>query len=96
MTDVAIDGLAREEAVMPALSTRDRQMMTFLARYQAGHGYAPAIREVQAGLGISSSSVTAYRLNRLEELGLIERVAGKSRALRIVGDAGRWLPEVQA
>ena len=78
---------------MPALSTRDRQMMTFLARYQAQHGYAPSLREIGDGVGLGSTSPVWSRLNRLEELGLIERVAGKSRALRIVGDAGRWLPE---
>ena len=66
---------------MPALSTRDRQMMTFLARSQEQHGYAPSLREIGDGVGLGSTSPVWSRLNRLEELGLIERVAGKSRAL---------------
>ena len=66
--------------------------MTFLARFQAEHGFAPTIREIQAGLGISTTSLVSQRLASLAEKGLIKREAGKSRALRIVGDAGAWLP----
>lgn len=77
---------------MAALLTRDRQMMTFLARYLAQHGYAPSLPEIGDGVGLASVNTVWARMHRLEELGLIERVAGKSRALRIVGDAGRWLP----
>lgn len=78
---------------MPANSTltsAERAMMGFLARYIRQHQYAPTIREIREGLGISSPSVVFCRLQRLQLRGLVAREPGRSRALRIVGDPAAW------
>ncbi|MGD9892835.1 MAG: hypothetical protein AB7R89_13765 [Dehalococcoidia bacterium] len=80
----------------PTIDTRDRQMMTFLAHYLSQHGYAPSIREVADATGFTSNSPVWTRLDRLRERGLVTWEPRKERTLRIVGDAGRWLPEVSA
>lgn len=73
---------------MPALNGSLRQLLGFLARYQADHGYAPTMREMRDELGIGSTNTVSYRLRQLEDRGLIAREPGKSRALRIVGSGG--------
>lgn len=42
------------------------------------------VREVQRALRLSSPSVAAYHLNKLEELGLVESVRGEYRLVREV------------
>jgi repressor LexA len=47
-------------------------------------GYVPSIRELGAVLGLSSPDTVRERLLALERAGLIERVEGKPRAIRLV------------
>lgn len=52
------------------VTTLDADFAAFVERVEER---GPSIREFQAALGLSSSSVAAYHLMRLEREGLIER-----------------------
>lgn len=77
---------ARPRPENPAADARSRAVFAFVVKYKREHdGIAPTLREIGAAVGISSSSVTNYHLNRLELDGLIRRPYGATRAIEIVG-----------
>lgn len=65
------------------LSDRQRNMLDFIQRYSRDHGYPPSIREIGEAVGISSTSVVNYNLNRLVEEGYLDRHQNVSRGLRL-------------
>ena len=65
------------------LSDRQRRMLEFIERYHADAGYPPSIREIGEAVGISSTSVVNYNLNRLVEEGYLDRQQNVSRGLRL-------------
>ena len=71
------------------LRPRQEQMIDFIQDFQDEHGYPPTIREIGAAVGISSTSVVNYNLEKLEEQGRIERNREVSRGLRLVQDGSR-------
>jgi repressor LexA len=66
------------------LSKRQTKIVEFLQDFIETHHYPPTIREIGAAAKISSTSVVNYNLNRLEELGYIERQRTVSRGLRLL------------
>jgi repressor LexA len=65
------------------LSDRQRRIMIFIREYLEAHNYPPTIREIGQAVGISSTSVVKYNLERLVEKGMIERSGEVSRGLRL-------------
>ena len=65
------------------LSDRQRRIMLFIREYLEAHNYPPTIREIGQAVGISSTSVVKYNLERLVEKGLIERSGEVSRGLKL-------------
>lgn len=68
------------------ISAKQSRILEFIRAHLAAHGYPPTLEEIRAGLGISAKSVVAHHLERLERAGLIERTAGVSRGIRLVGE----------
>ena len=70
-----------EEARMPKgkLSERQRKMLDFIQKFSQQSGYPPSIREIGEAVGISSTSVVNYNLNRLVEEGYVARDQNVSR-----------------
>jgi|TARA_Y100000310_G_scaffold343146_1_gene449434 repressor LexA len=68
---------------MPTKRTRD--IVAEIRRYIAEHGFAPTLREIMAGTGITSTSVINYHLYHLQETGVITRDEGKARSIRLTG-----------
>ena len=66
------------------LSDRHKRILEVLERYTDQHGYPPSIREICSRANISSTSVANYYLDRLEELGYIERDRQVARGVRLV------------
>lgn len=66
------------------LSERQRNIVIFMDRYIVQHGYPPTIREIGEATKINSTSVVNYNLNKLVEMGYLERSATKSRGVRLV------------
>ena len=70
-----------------ALSSKQRSIVEFIARFIRRHSYPPSVREILDGGGISSTSVVAYNLNLLEKQGYIARDKEISRGIRLLKDA---------
>ncbi len=69
---------------MKKLSDRQQDIIGFIDRFIADRGYPPTIRDIQAGCGISSTSVVDYNLNILEREGYIRRHAEVSRGIELL------------
>jgi repressor LexA len=67
------------------LSDRQVRMLQFIRVYLEEHSYPPTIREIGKAVGIPSTSVVKYNLERLQEKGYIERSEEVSRGLKLVG-----------
>lgn len=65
------------------LSDRQERMLKFIRSYLEEHAYPPTIREIGKAVGIPSTSVVKYNLERLQEKGYIERSGEVSRGLRL-------------
>jgi repressor LexA len=70
-----------------ALSERQQRILAFIEQYGEENGYPPTIREIGKAVGISSTSVVKYNLERLKEKGCIDRSKEVSRGLRLVKKA---------
>ena len=69
---------------MKKLSDKQNRIINFLNKFITENGYPPAIRDIQGGCGISSTSVVDYNLNILEKEGYIRRHAEVSRGITLV------------
>jgi repressor LexA len=65
------------------LSDRQQGILRHIWEFTRRRGYPPSIREIGHAVGITSTSVVNYNLDRLEQEGLIERDRGYSRGLRL-------------
>lgn len=65
------------------LSTRQREILSYIEDFVQEHRYPPAIRQIQEKLDISSTSVVAYNLKALETKGLLKREGKVSRGITI-------------
>ncbi len=66
------------------LSPRQEEILRYINEFVDKNGYSPAIRDIQGGLNISSTSVVAYNLKILTQKGKIEREDKISRGIRPV------------
>lgn len=71
---------------LDGLSNRQQKIYRYIRHFVRKRHYPPTIREIGSALGISSTSVVNYNLNKLEEAGLIERDREVSRGLKIAED----------
>ena len=60
-----------------------KHIMDYIAVYWASNGFAPALRDISAGIGMSSTNVH-YHLTVLKEEGKINYLDGKARTITIV------------
>lgn len=65
------------------LTTRQEEILRFVADYQTEHGYPPSIREIGARFGIGSLRGVTVHLDALEKKGYIER-ANTPRSIKII------------
>jgi repressor LexA len=70
------------------LSERQRGMIDFIRRFTQDKGYPPTIRQIGEAVGISSTSVVNYNLNKLEKDGHLTRDLKVSRGVRLVEAPG--------
>jgi repressor LexA len=67
-----------------SLSPKQEQIINFVTTFLHDKGYPPTIRDIAAGCGISSTSVVAYNLNKLEQAGYIRRYSDISRGIKFL------------
>lgn len=68
---------------MTGVSDRQRRMLAYIQEFIQEHGYPPTIREIGRKLGISSTSVVNYNLNKLKTAGYLDRDGQVSRGLKL-------------
>lgn len=73
-----------EQHLLSQVDEPARALYAFLRRYLKRYGYAPTLREMQAGVGWASPNTVTYRLHQLEEVKLIERDYGAARGIRLL------------
>lgn len=69
------------------LTKRQQEILDFIKRYLARHGYPPTVRDIGAAVGLASSSTVHQHLANLERAGLIRRDPSKPRALELLDRA---------
>ncbi|MGD0196900.1 MAG: transcriptional repressor LexA [Solirubrobacteraceae bacterium] len=69
------------------LTKRQQEIIDFIRRYGADHGYPPTVRDIGKAVGLASSSTVHQHLANLEQLGLLRRDPSKPRALELLDRA---------
>ena len=66
------------------LTTRQQEVLDFIADHVRYIGYPPTAREIADALGLASPHSATRFLRALEKKGFIEREPNRSRAIRLV------------
>ncbi len=66
------------------LTKRQNDVLDYIKKYSARHGYPPAIREICKGVGLSSPATVFVHLKNLEQLGLIKTTSNKFRTIEVL------------
>jgi len=77
---------------MDGLSQKQKDIYRYIQQFMQENGYPPAIRNIQNDLKISSTSVVAYNLRKLEERGLLFRDAKFARGMKLSGAEAERVP----
>lgn len=73
------------------LTARQNDVLDFVKKYTAEHGYPPAIREICKGVGLSSPATVFVHLKNLESMGYIKTTSNKFRTIEILCE-NEYLP----
>ncbi len=68
------------------LSKRQLEILNFIKKYIAEHGYPPAIREICAGVGLNSPATVFVHIKNLQKEGFIKSTNNKFRTLEVIGE----------
>ncbi len=60
------------------------KVLEYVRWFVAEYGYAPTVREIGDGVGLTSTSTVHHHLVTLQSEGRIELSAGKARTIRVV------------
>jgi len=69
------------------LGATGQRIYDFIRDSQATTGLVPTVREIREGIGVKSIGTVGYWLDRLEDLNLIRRAAGKNRSIQLRGES---------
>src|SRR6267154_1470961 len=76
------------------LTTRQRQVLTFIKDRRRQNGFVPTLQETAKHFGFKSPNSVRQHLRLIEKKGLLHRVPGRSRALVVVEPDGAADPEL--
>ena len=68
------------------LTKKQSEVLTFIKKSIIQNGYPPSVREICAGLELSSPATVHTHLQQLEIKGAIKKTASKFRTIEILGD----------
>lgn len=66
------------------LTPRQEEILTYIKKYTAMHGYPPAIREICAGVGLNSPATVFVHIKNLEKNGFIKSTNNKFRTIELL------------
>ena len=64
------------------------RILKYIEDHWAERHYAPSLRDIKAGCGISSLSVVTWHVGKLERRGKIKRTPNIARSITLTGPAG--------
>ena len=70
---------------MAKKNTMQERIYEYIAQFVEDNGYPPSVREIGEAMGLKSPSTVHFHLKNMEEKGLINKGAGKGRAVSLVG-----------
>ena len=68
------------------LTKKQNEVLDYLKKYKAEHGYPPSVREIGKALGLSSPATVQAHLTRLKKAGVITNSSNKFRTIEILVD----------
>lgn len=68
------------------ITNKQEDVLKYVKKFVANHGYPPAVREICSGLGLSSPATVFSHLKKLEKNGWIRKGNGKYRTIEILGE----------
>lgn len=68
------------------LYRKERELLEYLAQFQAQHGYSPTLAELAKATGHRSKSTIHALIRSLVEKGYVQKVEGNTRVLKIIED----------
>ncbi len=66
------------------ITKRQKDVLDYIKKYSAEHGYPPAIREICKGVGLSSPATVFVHMKNLEQQGYIKTTSNKFRTIEIL------------
>jgi len=66
------------------ITKRQKDVLDYIKKYIAEHGYPPAIREICKGVNLSSPATVFVHMKNLEQLGYIKTTSNKFRTIEIL------------
>jgi len=82
---------------MPAyLYPRQREIYDYIKQYIQKDGASPTLKQIAGAMSLSSLATVSEHLDALERKGLIERIFGEARGIRIMDDTDAIFDPVDA
>ncbi len=66
------------------LTKRQEEILTFIKKYSAEHGFPPAIREICKGVGLNSPATVFVHVKNLEKAGYLKTTNNKFRTIEVL------------
>lgn len=73
---------------MKKISAKQQKILEYIAEFTNSQGYPPSVRDICAGVGLSSPSTVHAHIKSLREAGYLDKDDHKTRALTIKGMGG--------
>lgn len=74
------------------LTKKQEEVLTFIKKYIVKYGFPPSVREICAGLGLSSPATVHTHLKQLELKGAISKTKSKFRTIEVTGE-NEYMPK---
>lgn len=71
---------------MEKITKKQQDVLDYIKKFIATHGYPPAVREIGAGLGLSSPATVQSHIQKLTDAGYIKKSNSKFRTIEVVGE----------
>lgn len=67
---------------------KQKEILSFIENFIAGHGYSPSFREIRSALGYNSVSTVSTHVNNLIKRGHLQKRTYSARSLEVVKSTG--------
>ena len=75
------------------LTKRQEDVLKYIKKYVANHGFPPATREIGAALGLTSPATVHTHIKKLVQKGYLKTTKSKFRTIEVVGNNEYNMPD---